>query len=396
MEGFRPVKERITNGMCALGGIGLGAGLMYLFDPDRGKRRRATLRDKATVALHEAGDTVDKGMRDLTNRVSGEFFEAVNYFSPEQVSDDVLASRIRTALGRTVSYPHAIEVSVTQGAVVLTGHILQRDVERLLLTVGRMKGVHTIDNKLREHLAPGDVPDMRGRPHDVRDRMLLDRQWTPAARLGAAVAGSFLTIYGLSRRGIFGFACKAAGTAMFLRALKKPLQHSFGAHDELGRGVDMQKTITVDSPVQTVFEMLADPVNFPKFMTHVHEVKKLDDKLYRWTVVGPAGALAHWDAQIVRLVANELLEWKTSPESTVQHAGVVRVDPTAYGGSRVHVRLSFCPPGGTVGKALAEFFGMYPKHMLDEDLARFKSLMEHGKTRAHHHAVMLHDVAAAE
>lgn len=394
MELLRPVKERMKNGMCVLGGIGLGAGLMYLFDPDRGKRRRAMIRDQATVAFHEAGETVEKGMRDLTNRVSGQFMEAVNYFTPEQVSDDALTSRVRTALGRAVSYPHAVEVSVTDGAVLLTGHILQRDVERLLLTIGRMKSVRTIDNRLHEHLAPGDVPDMQGRPRNVRPRMLVDPRCTPAARLGTAVAGSFLTVYGLSRRGIFGFCCKAAGTAMFLRALKNPPQHSFGAHDELERGVDLQKTINVDAPLQTVFNMLADPVNFPKFMAYVHEVKKLDDKLYRWTVVGPAGTLAHWDAEIVKFVPNELLEWKTTPGSTVQHAGVVRFDPTPYGGSRAHVRVSFCPPGGTVGKALAEFFSMYPKHMLDEDLARFKSLMEQGKTSAHRHKVMLHEVAA--
>ncbi len=32
-----------------LGGIGLGAALMYMVDPDRGKRRRALVRDKLLV-----------------------------------------------------------------------------------------------------------------------------------------------------------------------------------------------------------------------------------------------------------------------------------------------------------------------------------------------------------
>jgi uncharacterized membrane protein len=49
-----------------------------------------------------------------------------------------------------------------------------------------------------------------------------------------------------------------------------------------------------------------------------------------------------------------------------------------------------------VGKALAEFFSVYPTHMLDDDLARFKSLMEIGKTSAHYHKVRLDEVATAD
>jgi len=43
----------------------LGAALMYAFDPDRGKRRRASLRDKL------AADAMSVTGRDLTNRVHG-------------------------------------------------------------------------------------------------------------------------------------------------------------------------------------------------------------------------------------------------------------------------------------------------------------------------------------
>lgn len=43
-----------------VGGIWLGAGLMYVLDPDRGKRRRAMFRDKATDVLEQAGDAIEK------------------------------------------------------------------------------------------------------------------------------------------------------------------------------------------------------------------------------------------------------------------------------------------------------------------------------------------------
>ena len=37
-----------------VGGVGLGAGLMYLADPRSGRRRRAVAQDKAFHAMHEA------------------------------------------------------------------------------------------------------------------------------------------------------------------------------------------------------------------------------------------------------------------------------------------------------------------------------------------------------
>jgi hypothetical protein len=43
-----------------VGGMWLGAGLMYLLDPDRGKRRRAMIRNKATDVLEQAGDAIEK------------------------------------------------------------------------------------------------------------------------------------------------------------------------------------------------------------------------------------------------------------------------------------------------------------------------------------------------
>lgn len=50
-----------------------------------------------------------------------------------------------------------------------------------------------------------------------------------------------------------------------------------------------------------VFDYWSHPENFPDFMTHVHEVRRIGDGLYGWSVGGPAGILVQWDAQITDL-----------------------------------------------------------------------------------------------
>jgi hypothetical protein len=57
--------------------------------------------------------------------------------------------------------------------------------------------------------------------------------------------------------------------------------------------------------------------------------------------------------------------------------------------------MSYCPPAGLFGHAVAWVFGADPKTEMDEDLVRLKSLLETGKTRAHGVAIVGEQVAIA-
>jgi len=58
-------------GWTLLVGMGVGAGLMYIFDPDKGRRRRALLRDKLVAFTNEASDAIASKSRHLRNRAQG-------------------------------------------------------------------------------------------------------------------------------------------------------------------------------------------------------------------------------------------------------------------------------------------------------------------------------------
>lgn len=67
-----------------LGGIGIGATLMYLFDPNGGNRRRALIRDKAVALKNDAGEVISGRAKDLSNRAKGLMHEAKSTFSSEE------------------------------------------------------------------------------------------------------------------------------------------------------------------------------------------------------------------------------------------------------------------------------------------------------------------------
>jgi hypothetical protein len=57
--------------MSLLKGIGVGAGLMYVFDPDQGRRRRSLVRDQIVGAFNGLEEGLDAAWRDVRNRFGG-------------------------------------------------------------------------------------------------------------------------------------------------------------------------------------------------------------------------------------------------------------------------------------------------------------------------------------
>ena len=66
-----PTRSNKGRTAALLGGVGIGAALMYLLDPDRGARRRALARDKAVRFGRVAGERLGARSRDLRNRAQG-------------------------------------------------------------------------------------------------------------------------------------------------------------------------------------------------------------------------------------------------------------------------------------------------------------------------------------
>lgn len=97
-----------------------------------------------------------------------------------------------------------------------------------------------------------------------------------------------------------------------------------------------------------------------------------------WRVRGPGGAPLEYDAILTDFRPNEVIAWKTTEGSAVQHAGFVRFERTGDMSTRLTVRMSYNPPGGAIGHAAAALVGGDLKRTLDEDFVRLKTLLETG------------------
>lgn len=149
-------------GLTLLYGIGIGAALMYIFDPDKGGRRRALIRDKVVRASNATTCYVGKMSRDLGNRAQGLVAETKNLFRREEVADDVLVARVKAELGRHPVHHRAIEIRAEQGRVTLRGPALADEVDELVSATESVRGVAEVDNQLEVHEQAEGISALQG------------------------------------------------------------------------------------------------------------------------------------------------------------------------------------------------------------------------------------------
>jgi hypothetical protein len=117
---------------------------MYFGDPNRGRLRRATLQQRTTGAIRRGGEELTGRAEDLLNRVHGLVSKAGDWFEcQEQISDDVLAARVRSRLGHLTQQAHSIESSVKDGIVRLGG-ALGVEKRRILAGIWGIPGVQDV------------------------------------------------------------------------------------------------------------------------------------------------------------------------------------------------------------------------------------------------------------
>lgn len=149
------------------------------------------------------------------------------------------------------------------------------------------------------------------------------------------------------------------------------------------RGTQVERTVTIRRSAGDLYAAWKDIEQLPRFMPHVRSVEWLDGNRSYWVVNGPAGQPVEWEARVINDVPGRVLAWETVDEAPLRHAGSVQFDPTPDGrATQVKVTMRYRPPTGALGRAVAAIFGADPAKQVEDDLRRFKELMENRQEAA--------------
>jgi uncharacterized membrane protein len=142
----------------------------------------------------------------------------------------------------------------------------------------------------------------------------------------------------------------------------------------------VEKSIAVNRSPEECYRFWHDFESFPRFMRHVESVRLTGENRMHWSARGPAGRSVEWDAELIADEPGRYLAWRSLEGSEVDNAGTVRFEPAPGGrGTIVRVTMRYSPPGGVAGAMVAKMFGEEPSQQIDEDLRRFKWMIETGE-----------------
>jgi uncharacterized membrane protein len=216
-------------------------------------------------------------------------------------------------------------------------------------------------------------------------------------RWASAIGGGALAVYGITRLvqgNWLGAVLGLVGGGLVYRGATGhcDLYQSLGINTAegsqnpnvsvpAGRGIKVEKSVTVNRSPEELYRFWRNFENLPRFMDHLESVRVEGEGRSHWVAKAPAHTTVEWDAEIYNEKENELIAWRSLEGADVDNAGSVRFEAAPEGrGTVVRVSLKYDPPGGVIGSTFAKLFGEEPSQQIEEDLRRFKQVMETGET----------------
>jgi uncharacterized membrane protein len=375
-----------------LGGAAAGALLMYMLDPDRGSARRA----QSAAAVRNAGSRTTSAISNVWHGASERIGAATDDAMEAVRPDGGIGSAI-SRMGRAAGDMADEAISKAKGAMSRASSTASdladqaQDRDTYSSTRGAVSGAvsraadsvsefYDDTRKSAGRLGKRMVEEVRGDSEGA---------WNPGMRNTALVGGALLALMGVMRRSPVSAVLGLAGAALLARgAATQPLRSlvnrgaaGLGMAKGLSLGmdqtIDFEKTVHIDASPADVYEQFANYENFPRFMSHVAEVRDLGRRRSHWIVKGPGGSRFEWNSVLTEQSRPNRLAWRSEPGAEIPNSGSIQFE-RHRGGTLVTVRMSYTPPAGALGHAFALLLGSDPKSKMDDDLARMKSLIERG------------------
>ena len=151
----------------------------------------------------------------------------------------------------------------------------------------------------------------------------------------------------------------------------------YAPYRKQGSGIQVRESIVVEKPDSELYRYWRRLENLPNIMSHLESVTEMGKRSH-WKAKGPMGMNPEWDAVITDERENETISWRSLPDAQVPNEGTVRFSKRNDASTEVIVSLTYHPPLGPVGAAVAKLFGEEPSQQIKDDLHNFKQSVEGG------------------
>jgi uncharacterized membrane protein len=183
-------------------------------------------------------------------------------------------------------------------------------------------------------------------------------------------------------RALFATANVLAVTALDVMCAKQlSMQPRTVANEGADKGIIRTKrSITVGKTPEECYAFWHNFENLPQFMRHLESVTVTGERRSHWKAKAPAGQSVEWDADTLEDRPNELISWRSTPDSEIYNAGSVRFQKAPGDrGTELRVELEYKPMFGKLGSKIAMLWREEPGQQVMDDLRHFKQVMETGE-----------------
>lgn len=134
--------------------------------------------------------------------------------------------------------------------------------------------------------------------------------------------------------------------------------------------------IEIDLPLAKVYELLSNPVEFPKFLERIDTVNRINSQTFEYqTKIGSEEF--RWTTNLIDNLRNTRFAWITI-NGNLNQTGTIRFTPLDNGErTRVEFSLDYRTFFGEPTEDVAKFIEESPAQLV-KDLERFKELAESG------------------
>lgn len=304
--------------------------------------------------------------------------------------------------GRSSGYPSRFNEQSSPGGPGSVGYnIIRTQGSNRAETLATALGWFSIGLGVAQLLAPRAVARVTGVDHhpglmravgvrELASGIGILSQEKPAGWLWSRVAGDAMDLAMLGRAAraphadggrlsVVGLLVAGVAILDLMSSLDHTPQGNMTQPDTAPGEVHVQKRINVNCSPNEAYRFWRNFDNFPRFMKHLESVTTIEGDRSHWVAKAPAGGKVEWDAEVTVDRPGELLAWRSLPGANVDNAGTVGFETAPGGrGTIVDVHLYYRPPGGRAGALVAKLFGEEPSQQIDDDLRRFKALVETG------------------